>query len=198
MGAQDTVLIGARDTSRLTVTTVLPAQQPGASGEKYSAVGREVSFRSFLWLPLELFLQGAAEVCYPSWIPSAFRKEWPCDPAWPAAPVLMDAESHLLGLCKLLTQDVSACHGVCAQSQFSENAPLCWGLSLSALSPETRETGFSLKAETEHPMRPCKASASRRGSSCPLSTHVRVRSELLHLRYQWVSLETGELLTDAQ
>lgn len=154
------------------MTTVLSTQQPGASGEKCSAVGREVSFRSFLWLPLELFLQGAAEVCYPSWIPSALRKEWACDPAWPAAPVLMDAESHLLSLCKLLTQDVSACHGVCAQSHalFSENAPLFLGLLLSALSPETGEPGFSLKAETEHPMRPCKASASRRGSSCSLST----------------------------
>lgn len=29
-----------------------------------------------LWLPLELFLQGATEVCYPSGIPSASRKEW--------------------------------------------------------------------------------------------------------------------------
>lgn len=33
----------------------------------------------------------------------------PCDPVWPAAPVLMDAESNLFGLRKLLTQDVSAC-----------------------------------------------------------------------------------------
>lgn len=55
------------------------------------------------------------------------------------------------------------------------------GLSLAALSSETGEPGFSLKAEPEQPTRPCRASASRRGSSCSLSTHARVRSGLPHV-----------------